>query len=651
MKEFRVGIGAMVPGYDKVEKGDNPCSEFALQAAREAWVHARLDEADVARERIGLVIGTSMGDVDFRYHGFTENVGDELGIEGPRLTISTACSSSTGALGLGLELLHEAADVVIAGGADLLTPWVFAGFHALGVMCPEKCSPFSVPPGMTLGEGAGFVVLESRELAARRRVPPLAVITGYGLSGDAHHETSPDPTGKGIARSITSTLLDAGLKPGAIDYVNAHGTGTANNDPAEWQGVLRALGEHARSVPISSTKSVLGHAQGAAGVLELIASIMAMQRGLVPQTLHFKGARPLCPGDPVAQSSPRKATCRHFLSLNAAFGGANAAVAVSHADTSGRSVSLRPVHLLGVGAIGPHGKALDDLQKSIDDGVPVLGPTRPYEIDMFVPTADPRGLDPATCHLTAAAALAVKDAGVKIRGDLRDRAGLIVGITRTSQACFDAFKHSVDTRGLGRVSATAFARVVLNAPAGSCSKLLSLRGPNTTLSTGDGSGLAAIICAAQILSSREDVELILAGGTDELPEKPARDETDGAAMVVLGASPQESAIEVAGWGVAGPGRLEDAIHQALAAAGVEPDAVQAIFSPDGRDGLNGNLKTIPCMDPTRVLGRAEAASAALASVIAAIAIREGRVDTALVTSARSRSMTAALILRGATHES
>ena len=314
--ELSVHLGGMVPGHDDEEENSGLCAWLGIEAAREAWTSAGLDGAGIAPERIAMVVGTSMGDEKFQYHGLTEKVAAELGVRGPLVTVSTACCSSTTALGLALELLDGAADVVLAGGADALSIWVFAGFHAMGVLSKQKCAPFSTPVGTTLGEGAGFAVLESGEHAGKRGGRPLVHVHGYGLSADAFHETAPDPSGRGMARCIASALRDAGLEPTDIDYISAHGTGTASNDPSEWQSVLKAFGDHARSLPVSSQKAALGHAQGAAGVLELIATIECMNRRLVPQTLHYKGPRPRSPVDPVASDTPRRHDYDHALSLS-----------------------------------------------------------------------------------------------------------------------------------------------------------------------------------------------------------------------------------------------------------------------------------------------------------------------------------------------
>src|SRR5688572_8986920 len=270
---YGVHTGAEVASAPAHEDATRLCLDFAIRAAREAITDA--DVAGTPAHRVALVFGTGLTDSRELLQVVLESLAASLGIAGPRLCVSTACSSSTAAIGVGRDLLAlDAADVVIAGGSDVLTAEVFSGFHALGVLTAASCAPFSTSVGTTLGEGAGFLVLERAHEATQpgARTPPR--LAGYGLSGDAWHETSPDPKGNGIARAISAALLDAAAEPGSVSFVNAHGSGTQANDAAEWLGIGQALGAGAEKVPVSSTKGALGHAQGAAGVLEAIVTIL-----------------------------------------------------------------------------------------------------------------------------------------------------------------------------------------------------------------------------------------------------------------------------------------------------------------------------------------------------------------------------------------
>ncbi|HAA53483.1 MAG TPA: hypothetical protein DCE42_01935 [Myxococcales bacterium] len=299
-------------------KEEDDCVGYGLYAALQARQHARIVEGALPRHRQALVVGTSMGshqtkdrarqifDEDTeqsvqwfdegRFGVETAHIARGLGVEGVCLTLSTACTSSAHAIGVGRMLLQmDVADVVYVVGVDPIAREAFAGFFTLGVMSPQPCAPFGAPEGMSMGEGAGAIVLERSTHATQRDVRCVTALRGIGLSCDGFHPTTPEPSGKGIARAIESALSDGGLSPEDIGYYNAHGTGTLANDAAEWKGVQRVFGPHAASLPVSSTKSYLGHTQGAAGILELIATLLALQHQVVLPTLHLQQPKNISP--------------------------------------------------------------------------------------------------------------------------------------------------------------------------------------------------------------------------------------------------------------------------------------------------------------------------------------------------------------------
>lgn len=651
---FHVLTGAVVADCASLQTLDpnsteQLCRGFAEGAASEAMRDAGVERSGVLPARMGLVFGTGLGGLGRPIHLLAEDLARTFGLGGPCLTVSTACSSSTGAIGVARDLLaSDAVDLVLAGGSDVLSPEVFAGFHALGVLSPAKCAPFSRPLGTTMGEGAGFVVLERATSARRRGARVRVFVPGYGLSGDAFHETSPDPTGSGVERAIRGALADAALTPGDIGYVNVHGSGTEANDPSEWRGIQRGLGQRALQLPVSSTKGALGHAQGAAGVLEAIVTILAMERGLVPPTLHYTGPRPHSPTDPVGETHPRTLVYEHALCLNSAFGGANAAVILSRSGSLRDVAPRRPVHVAGVGLVGPYGLGVRQFLDAGRRGGEAQGRVPPFSFEQLVPTAEARGLDPVSRFLTASAALSLADAGVPRRGRAGDRIGLFVGASRSSPSSTSEFRRSIEERGLRGLSASAFTRIVLNAPAGFCSKLLSLRGPLTTITTGPGSGLVAIALAAEFLSTREEVDWIVAGGASERdpgsPGDASRSGAEGAACMTLGAGPAlgsggaEAGVRVEGWGLAGRGGLSDAIARARGSSGASPAGAEALFS-ESDQAVGGPDSEDPV-------------ASALACAAAVLALREGVVEQALVTSSADRATTVALLLssRGARNE-
>lgn len=525
------------------------CVEWAVAAALEAWADAGPKSAAIPASRVAVVAGTTEGE-EGDIPGIARAVAEAIGARGPQWTISTACTSSANAIGLGKDLLDRGdADLVVAGGAERLAPEMFAGFYRLGVLAEEPCAPFGEIRGTTLAEGAGFLVLERAGASDHR---PWAFLHGYGLASDAWHETSPEPRGGGIARASRGALGDAGLGPSSIDYVNVHGTGTAANDDSEWRGIRSALGSRAAEIPLSASKSYLGHAQGAAGVLELIATLVCMREGTVAPTLRVGSGRPNGPPDPVAAQVPRLREVRHLLLNSSAFGGANAVLCVGRDATPPRATPRRVARITGLGVCAFAASEPRD-ESHVRKGLS-------FEL---------RGTDPSARLSLAAAHRALGDAGIRIRGALRDRAGVFAGSSRVSPTSLAEFRASIEEGGLERCSAAAFARLVLHAPAGTVSRLFELRGPTTTVA-GDGiAGLMAIAYAADTVMRRDDADLMLAVGFDERATDEAR---EGAACVVIEAGAGRGP-QVAGIASAGAGDLDGAIDQALSRAGTRREDV------------------------------------------------------------------------------
>lgn len=650
-------FGALVPGA-KADALDSLCVEFATRAVAEAWEQARVGAAGLPWERIALVMGASPIQNTLEPHRFAERVALAFGIVGPRITVSTACTSSNTALGIGCDLLDAGdADLVVAGGADVLTLELLAGFRAVGLLSAGKCAPFSVPMGITLGEGAGFLVLESRARAEARGAEPRATLLGHALSGDAFHETSPDPHGSGVARALRNTLAHAGLSPADVGYINAHGTGSAVNDAAEWRAIQTVFGELADGIPVSSSKGHLGHAQNAAGVLETITTIIAMQRGYVPPTLQFTTARPHAPTDPVGTDLPRPCSYDYALCANSAFGGSNAALALGRPAAGRKIRQRRDVFVLGAGIARPDGDAAAGRSQPARKAKNAGTRAAPVDLGRLLPRADLRGLDPSALYLTGAAASALADADLVLRGEARERAGLIVGATRFSPSSGRQFRQSIETRGVSRVSTNAFRRMVLNAAQGSCAKLLSLKGPQTTVSTGRGSGLFAILYGAHLLAERTDADLMVAGGVEELPgtAREPDEGAEGAACVLLGIAGQltptkaRPRIRVPGWASAGPGRFADAAARALSRAGCDPAKVDAVFGfrPEEVPSIKWNPRIVDSggigLDREAKYGGAVGSAFACADAVEFL--RRGFGTTVLIGDPGAGSAGCALVLR------
>ena len=333
-------------------------SQLALIAAREAVESAGLKVPEAERPRFGVVIGTGMGgaatfDVGYynlyakratRLHPFTipkimhnaatSQICMEYGAQGPSLSTATACSSSGHALGEAFHLIKFGmADVMLAGGADapitygMMRCWESVRVLAAGNGNPATaCRPFSADrDGLVIGEGAGILVLEELEHAKRRGAKIYAELAGYGLSSDASHMTQ--PTVAGPARAVRMALEEAQVSPDEVDYINAHGTGTRLNDATETRVIKEVFGERARRIAVSSTKSMHGHTMGATGAVELVATVMALERGIIPPTANYTQPDPECDLDCVPNQA-REKPIRVAVSNSFAFGGLNAVLLV-----------------------------------------------------------------------------------------------------------------------------------------------------------------------------------------------------------------------------------------------------------------------------------------------------------------------------------
>lgn len=327
----------------------NPVSpEDKLQfLAEKAFTMARDDAHLQGDQTIGLSIGTVLGNVLCKekrlmeqrtYHrGYcpeneslsyiTSHLVSKYNINGSSITVSTACASGTDAIGVAArKILAGKADCMIAGGVDVLSDFAITGFHAFQAITEEKVRPFDKNrSGLAFGEGAAFVVLESERCAVRRKAKIYGSFLGYASRADAHHMTGPHKEGRGLAHAINQALLQANLKPDEIDYINAHGTGTIYNDLMETKAIKKALGNAAYNIPISSTKSMLGHSFGAAGVIEAICCLLSMNTRTIPPTINFQERDPACDLDYVPNIA-RKHRVKVALSLSAGFGGQNSAL-------------------------------------------------------------------------------------------------------------------------------------------------------------------------------------------------------------------------------------------------------------------------------------------------------------------------------------
>jgi 3-oxoacyl-[acyl-carrier-protein] synthase II len=256
---------------------------------------------------------------DYPCHTIAGHVAAELGLAGVNAVLPAACAAGNYALAHAHDVLEAGrADVMLAGGADSFSRITFTGFARLGAIAPDVCRPFDRNrKGMIPGEGAAVLVLEPLERARRRGARVYAEVAGYGMSCDAYHMTGMHPEGDGAVRAMTRALADSGVRPEGVSYVSAHGTGTPTNDRVETVALKRVFGAAARAIPVSSVKSMLGHAMGAASALEAAVCALAVFCDRVPPTAHLEEPDPECDLDYVPNQSR---ACRVDVALNNAYG-------------------------------------------------------------------------------------------------------------------------------------------------------------------------------------------------------------------------------------------------------------------------------------------------------------------------------------------
>jgi 3-oxoacyl-[acyl-carrier-protein] synthase II len=364
-KDYSCRIGAEVRGWDPTQHMDpkevrrnDRYTHFGFCAAKQAIADAKLDMTKEDADRVGVIIGSGIGGMwtienqhkvlmergprkvsPFMIPALISNmcgglVAIELGARGPNFGVVSACSTATHAIGESLRMIRRGeADVMVCGGAEAaITPLAYAGFCSMKAMstnneAPQKSSrPFDLNrDGFIMGEGSAILVIESLEHALARGAHIYCELAGYAATCDAYHITSPDPDGKGLSQSMIKSLADASVAPHQVDYINAHGTSTPYNDKFETIAIKKVFGDHAHKVHISSTKSMTGHLLGAAGSIEAVISIKAIETGIVPPTINYETPDPECDLD-YTPNVKREAKIEVVLTDNLGFGGHNASL-------------------------------------------------------------------------------------------------------------------------------------------------------------------------------------------------------------------------------------------------------------------------------------------------------------------------------------
>jgi 3-oxoacyl-[acyl-carrier-protein] synthase II len=593
---------------------------LALGSAAEALAQAGCDPARLGR-RLGLILATCSGPMQTleahyariaagqpqlsadellrkRYYHGAAVLAKRFGICGLTTTITTACSAGTSAVGLATDLIRsQLLDVVLVGGSDAFSLSTYAGFAALKTTAPGTCAPFSLPVGMSLGEGSAFLVLEADTHAQARGATLLGEILGCGSSNDAYHCSAPDPTGEGQALAMRRALHQAGIAPDALGYVNAHGTGTESNDRAEAKALGRVFGT---PPPVSSTKSMTGHCLGAAGTVELVAALLCAHDGVYPPTASYSGARDGCALDCIPDASRPWPEAGLFMSNNFAFGGNNMSlVATARPAADGSRPPLRPgtaVAIIGYGCVSAAGLGAEAIAAASERSDPCAAtvtlpggasvtvarvpPLEPRQLDRRI---DVRNLDRASLLATLATAAAMKSAQVRERPADLAGTGLILALSAGPSRAEEQHLTHLCSSGFVLNSVGNFPYIVPNSVAGNVMRSFGMKGPNTVCNSGPGGGLLALALAATSLRNGH-ADTLIAAATDELSDRILTDMAgagqcadtlpgEGAAALVLRALSADAPPAATVLGVI-RGLAFACAHPTLALAAVIADALQ-----------------------------------------------------------------------------
>ena len=561
VSHFRTNLGGEIKGFHaldwltaaELKEYEDLYLCYAIAAARQALRDAGIAPASGIRRDIALVLGTCNGglssaeaeyawkhgrssrpfdeamNLQAQLYGFGKAMAHALRLGGETWVVTTACSSTTVALGLAQMLINRGYyDTVLVGGSDALCVANVSGFDALKATSTGRIAPFSLPYGLNIGEGACFWVVEDMEKALLREARCHGRIAGHATTSDAYHPTTPDPRGQGVYRTLRNALADSGLPFADLGCINAHGSGTEANDKAESKGMARFMGD--QPLPAVSTKSFFGHCMGVTGILETTCQLLAMNENFIPPTLNFTEARPGCPLDYVPNQA-RPAKYNAFLSANYAFGGNNAAVAISKWDAAvpPRRRQAGRVVITGAGTVTSLGLGIQQTLEQLRRGTVGIRPVTNFplknqksrlvgQVPAFTAAQVDRRLDfsdlnPISRFAVAAGRLALEHAGLKITAANGDDVGMVMGVCNGPSEM--GHMDSVFSSDSFTANITSFSNITANSTAGWVSAQLYLKGVNASLSAGPHAGLQSLAYAYDALAEGR-ARAILAGASDEV---------------------------------------------------------------------------------------------------------------------------------------
>lgn len=683
------GAEVNIPSKELSSEDYDRASLLCIKAAGEALADAGYNVSENS-DRIGVIVGNCVGgaaSIDKYYtdeikgggadtadilkmpaSAIANNVAEHFGMNGITANIVNACAAGTMSLSYACDLIRAGkADAFAAGGTDSFSSLAFAGFHALHALDENGCAPLNHNTGITLGEGAGMLILESYEHAKARGAKIYCEVLGSGVSSDAHHITAPRPDGKGQMLATTRAVKNSGLSFMDIDYINAHGTGTAKNDDAEFLSV-HTLFDGNDHLSVSSTKSMTGHCLGAAGSIEAVLTVKAVCEDVVPPTIGYNDedlarlAEKAGDIDFVPNTKHEK-TVNYAVSNSFAFGGNNASIVFAKNPREIPDHTNRQrIFVTGIGELASSNEA-GRCDITGDD-------YKEHGIKM----AFYRKLDRFSQLQLISGMRALADGKITIDEDNKADIGIIIGTADGPMTEIVGFQKNTVENGTANGSAFSFPNTVYNAAGGYFSIFAGIMGYNVTVANGIQAGLQSVCYAADVLHSGEE-SIMVASGTDENTDvtaelygklglcaesKPYSLEKSGFRLgegsVSLILETEESAAkrgveryaELAGCAMThksvefgkitgSESAMKQAVIQACEQAGITPDDISAVCAfADGHktvDKLELSVyrelfgKEIPLICVKEEMGEARAAASTMQAAFAA-KLLSGRVDSA-----------------------
>ncbi len=538
-------LGAEVKDSD-IEMNDkvDRVSMLCLQASKEALKDAGITNANVDADRMGVIMGSCVGGVvsienyiekgektedinKMSIASIANHVANMAGAKGVVTNIGNACAASTMSVAYACELIRAGVgDVFIAGGADAFASVPFAGFTALHALSENACSPFNHSNGITLGEGAGAIIVESYEHAIKRGAHIYCDVLSAGISSDAHHITAPRPDGIGQMYAIRRALDKSGVDKKDLDYINAHGTGTAKNDEAEFLSIHTIFDDNNDHLSVSSTKAMVGHCLGAAGAIEAVYAIKALTDNKVPPTIGYseedlEALKEKAGKIDFMPNVMKEKELNYVMSNSFAFGGSNASIIFAKNEGKmSESENNEDIYITGMGIVSPVGNGVENYIEKVKAGETIdsnnlVSELGKEDFDKFdIKLAFYRKLDKLSTMQVVSGIEAINNSGFAFNDENAEDFGMIIGTGDGPLTTVYEFQDHISKEGTQNGSAFNFPNTVYNAAGGYLSIKTGMRGYNVTITNGNQSGLASVCYAANEIRQNRTATM-LASGTDE----------------------------------------------------------------------------------------------------------------------------------------